>query len=52
MPDAFREMSNDAVTPTNVALKVTGKVRRATFHFYEGSHFGQYVEWLFSEIIE
>lgn len=45
-------MSNDAVTPTNVALKAAGKVWRATAHIHEGGHFGPYVEPLFSEIIE
>ena len=45
-------MSNDAVTPTNVALKAAGKVRRVTVHIHEGGHFAPYVEPLFSEIIE
>ncbi|MGJ4139349.1 hypothetical protein [Corynebacterium evansiae] len=48
----FRVMFNDAVTPTNVALKVVGKVRRATVHIHEGGHFDPYVEPLFSKIIE
>ena len=45
-------MSNDAVTPTNVALKAAGKVRRATVHNHEGGHLDPYVEPLFTEIIE
>lgn len=46
-------MSNDAVTPTNAALKAAGKVRRATVHNHEGGHFAPpYVEPLFSEIVE
>ena len=45
-------MSNDAVAPTNVALKAAGKVRRATVHIHEGGHFDLYVEPLFSDIIE
>lgn len=45
-------MSNDAVTPTNVALKAAGKVRRAMVHIHEGGHFDPYVEPLFTEIIE
>lgn len=48
----FQMMSNDAVTPTNVALKAAGKVRRAMVHIHEGGHFDPYVEPLFSEIIE
>ena len=40
----FRVMSNDAVTPTNVALKAAGKVRPATVHIHEGGHFDPYVE--------
>ena len=51
-PALFQVMSNDAVTPTNVALKAAGKVRRATVHIHEGGHFDPYVEPLFSEIIE
>lgn len=45
-------MSNDAVAPTNVALKAAGKVRPATVHIHEGGHFDPYVEPLFSETIE
>ena len=48
----FQMMSNDAVTPTNVALKAAGKVRPAMVHIRGGGHFDPYVEPLFSEIIE
>lgn len=51
-PALFQVMSNDAVTPTNVALRTAGKVRRATVHIHEGGHFDPYVKPMFSEIIE
>ena len=51
-PALFQVMSNDAVTPTNVALRTADKVRRATVHIHEGGHFDPYVEPLFSEIIK
>ncbi|WP_287862390.1 hypothetical protein [Corynebacterium sp.] len=51
-PALFQVMSNDAVAPTNVALKAAGKVQRATIRIHEGGHFDPYVEPLFSEIIE
>lgn len=51
-PALFQVVSNDAVTPTNVALRTAGKVRQATVHIHEGGHFDPYVEPLFSEIIE
>lgn len=51
-PAPFRVLSNDAITPTNAALRAAGKVWRATVHNHEGGHFDPYVEPLFSEIIE
>lgn len=51
-PALFQVMSNDAVAPTNVALKAAGKVQRATIRIHEGGHFDPYVEPLFPEIIE
>lgn len=50
-PVLFHIMSDDAVTPTQVALKTADKVPDATVHVHEGGHFAPYVEPLFSTII-
>lgn len=38
-PALFHIMSEDAVTPTDVALKVAAKVPDATVHVHDGGHF-------------
>lgn len=43
-PVLFHIMSDDAVTPTDVALRVAANVPDATVHVHEGGHFDPYVQ--------
>lgn len=51
-PVLMQIMSEDAVTPADVAKRVAGKIPDVTVHVHEGGHFDPYVQPLFPTIID